>query len=346
MEIIDEKTAEANKIKQEFFETINITDILGIGEKVEAALNDINIFSIVDLAIADAEMVATLGKMKKETAISFILGAQRLLRKRKALLNEFCTMDEVSDKRKEVLKVVTGSKDFDTLLFGGIETMALTEVFGEFGAGKSQLCHTLCVNATLPIEEGGLNSNSLYIDTEGTFRLERIIEIAKSKGMDVEKIKNSIRYCKIFNSSHLELIIRELGGTIEKHKPKLVVIDSIISLHRAEYTGRGMLAERQQRLNPMLHHIIRLAELYNVAFVMTNQVQSDPSAQFGDPIKPAGGNIIGHVSTYRIYLRRSGKSRTARIIDSPYHPYSDVKFKVTEKGIEDLSDKEKKNDSE
>ena len=165
---------------KQFYELLNITDIAGIGPKVETQLNDIGIFSIADLAIADAEFVSVLGKMKKETAISFILAANQLLRQKKELVDEFCDANDVMERRKKVLKIKTGSEDLDKLLYGGIETMSLTEFYGVFGSGKSQLCHTLCVNATLPIEEGGADSTSIYIDTEGTFRPERLAEIAVS----------------------------------------------------------------------------------------------------------------------------------------------------------------------
>ncbi|MGA8085182.1 MAG: DNA repair and recombination protein RadA, partial [Candidatus Nitrosopolaris sp.] len=90
--------------------------------------------------------------------------------------------------------------------------------------------------------------------------------------------------------------------------------------------GRGTLADRQQRLNGMLHKIIRLAEIFNIAVVITNQVQSSPDTFFGDPTKAAGGNIVAHSSTYRIYLRKSGENRVAKMMDSPYHPYSDTRF--------------------
>lgn len=334
--------------QKEFYEEIKLTDIVGLADKTKAQLNGIGIVSIVDLAVADSELISGLRGISKEQAIYFILGAQQLLRETKNLLPEFCTAGDVLERRKKVIKISTGSSDLDKLLYGGIETMSLTEFYGEFGSGKSQICHTLCVNATLPIEEGGANSTAIYIDTEGTFRPERLAQIAESKGLDVEVIKEKVKYLNVLNASHLELTIRNLGGEIEKHKPKLIIIDSIISLHKAEYTGRGTLAERQQRLNPMIHHVLKLAEMYNVAFVITNQVIASPDASYpgADPVKPSGGNIIGHASTYRIYLRRSGMFRMARMIDSPYHPYSDVKFKVTESGVEDLSDAEKKGKTE
>jgi DNA repair protein RadA len=143
----------------------------------------------------------------------------------------------------------------------------------------------------------------------------------------------------------LELIVKNLGKYVDDFKAKLVIIDSIISLHRAEFAGRGTLADRQQRLNSMLHKIIRLAEIYNIAIVITNQVQSSPDTFFGDPTKAAGGNVLGHASTYRVYLRKSGENRVAKMIDSPYHPYSDARFTVNERGTDDMDEELKKKGS-
>src|SRR5207247_5901402 len=145
-----------------------------------------------------------------------------------------------------------------------------------------------------------------------------------------------------YNSSHLELIIKDLGKYVNDFNAKLVIIDGIISLHRAEFAGRGTLADRQQRLNGMLHKIIKLAEIFNIAVVITNQVQSSPDTFFGDPTKAAGGNIIAHSSTYRIYLRKSGENRLAKMMDSPYHPYSDARFTENERASNNIEEEEKK----
>jgi DNA repair protein RadA len=241
--------------------------------------------------------------------------------------------------RKEALmRCSTGSNALDELLLGGIETQAVTEFYGEFGSGKSQICHTLSAIATQPREAGGLNGGVIYIDTEGTFRPERLNQIARARDLEPSHVLKNVAVCKVYNSSHLELIIKDLGKYISDFNAKLVIIDSIISLHRAEFAGRGTLADRQQRLNNLLHKVIRLAEIFNIAVVITNQVQSSPDTFFGDPTKAAGGNVLGHASTYRIYLRKSGENRTAKMIDSPYHPYSDTKFTLNEKGTDDLED--------
>jgi len=237
-----------------------------------------------------------------------------------------------------MLRCSTGSRALNELLLGGIETQAVTEFYGEFGSGKSQICHTLCAIATQPVEAGGLDGGVIYIDTEGTFRPERLNQIARARALEPSHVLKNVAICKIYNSSHLELIVKDIGKYINDFKAKLVIIDSIISLHRAEFPGRGTLADRQQRLNSILHKLIRLSEIFNIAIVITNQVQSSPDTFFGDPTKAAGGNVLGHASTYRIYLKKSGENRVARIIDSPYHPYSDARFTLNEKGADDLED--------
>jgi DNA repair protein RadA len=315
---------------------LDIQDIEGIGPTTAKKLKEAGIVSVMDLAVTSAEELAVDINASKESAAAFVIAAQKLLRDSKVLEKEFVTADAALEKRRSMLRCSTGSSALDDLLLGGIETQAVTEFYGEFGSGKSQVCHTLCAMARQPVESGGLDGNTIYIDTEGTFRPERIQEIARSRGYEQEQVLKSIAVCKVYNSSHLELIIKNLGKYVDDFKAKLVIIDSIISLHRAEFAGRGTLADRQQRLNSMLHKVIRLAEIYNIAIVITNQVQSSPDTFFGDPTKAAGGNVLGHASTYRIYLRKSGENRIAKMIDSPYHPYSDARFTVNERGTDDI----------
>jgi len=324
---------------------LDIQDIEGVGPTTAKKLRDAGIISVMDLAVSSAEELSESINATKETAASFIISAQKLLRETNVLDKEFITADTALQKRRSMLRCSTGSYALDDLLLGGIETQAMTEFYGEFGSGKSQVCHTLCVIAKQPIETGGLDSGVIYIDTEGTFRPERVEQIARARGFDPTEILKNVAICKVYNSSHLELIVKDLGKYIDDFKAKLVIIDSIISLHRAEFSGRGTLADRQQRLNNMLHKLIRLAEIYNIAIVITNQVQSSPDTFFGDPTKATGGNIVGHASTYRIYLRKSGENRIAKIMDSPYHPYSDTRFTVTERGADDLEEQTTKKGS-
>jgi DNA repair protein RadA len=259
-----------------------------------------------------------------------------------SLLKDFSSAEEILDRRKNLLKCTTGSSRLDSFLKGGIETQAMSEVAGEFGSGKSQLCYTLCVTGNMSAKKGGLDGNVIFIDTENTFRPERIHQIAENRGISApEEILRKIYVCKIFNSGHLELIIHDLGKSIQEYKAKLVIVDSIISLHRAEFTGRETLADRQQRLNIMLHKLVRLAEIYNIAVVVTNQVQSQPDNFFAgsDPLRVTGGNIMGHASTYRILLRKAGRDGIAIILDSPCHAYDQTRFTISESGVQDVEEK-------
>jgi DNA repair protein RadA len=317
---------------------LEIQDIQGIGPTTAKKLKEAGIVSVMDLAVTSADELAVDINASKESAATFIMAAQKLLRDSHIIEKEFVTADLALEKRKSMLRCSTGSKALDELLLGGIETQAVTEFYGEFGSGKSQVCHTLCAMARQPVESGGLGSAVIYIDTEGTFRPERLEQIARARGLDHTHILKSVAVCKVYNSSHLELIVKDLGKYVNDFNAKLVIIDGIISLHRAEFAGRGTLADRQQRLNGMLHKIIRLAEIFNIAVVITNQVQAAPDTFFGDPTKAAGGNVVAHSSTYRIYLRKSGENRLAKMMDSPYHPYSDTRFTISEKGADDIEE--------
>jgi DNA repair protein RadA len=272
----------------------------------------------------------------EETISSLVMRAKRKLIEDGHLHKEFSNAEDMLEVRKRLIRFKTGSQDFDLFLGGGIETQALTEIAGEFGSGKSQLCYTICVTAN----QGSPDNGIIFVDTENTFRAERIHQIAESRGLDAEEIMKKIFVCRIYYSAHLEAVVRSLAKSIEQYKARLVIIDSIISLHRAEFAGRETLAERQQRLNLILHKLIRLAEIYNVAVVYTNQVQAQPDVLFGgNSMIAAGGNIMAHASTYRIFLRKAGHNRIATMLDSPYHAYSQVKFTIGEQGIEDLEKK-------
>ena len=239
-------------------------------------------------------------------------------------------------KRKNIGKISTGSKNFDYLLGGGLETKSITEVCGEYGTGKTQLCHTACVIVQQDYSNGGLRGSALYVDTENTFRPERIESISRMKNLDSLKILDNIIVAKAYSSSHHELIISEASKIIDSNNIKLMIIDSIISLYRSEFIGLSALSERQQRLNKLIHTIMRIAETYEIAVLLTNQVQSTPDSMFGgSSFKAAGGNIMAHSSTYRIFLRRSGRNRIARMVDSPYHPETEIVFTIDDDGISD-----------
>jgi DNA repair protein RadA len=315
---------------------LHLEDLPGIKPIQIAKLKRIGIESVLELAVAIPQELAEESGDNLESMSILVIEARKALTNIGLISREFCSAAEILKRRNEILRCTTGSKSLDGLLNGGIETQALTEIAGEFGSGKSQLCHTLSVIGNMPKSQGGLGGNVIYVDTEGTFRPERIHQIAIAYGTDPERILSNIFVCKIYNSSHLEFVIKNLAKYLEELRASLVVIDSIISLHRAEFSGRQTLWDRQQRLNSILHRLSRLAEVYNIAFILTNQVQSSPDATFtGDPTKVTGGNIMAHATTYRIFFRKAGHNRIAVMQDSPYHEYGSVKFTIAEKGIQD-----------
>lgn len=322
---------------------ITLEDLPAIKPVTLSRLERIGITSVLELATAIPQEIANEAGENLDTATALVIEARNALSNIGLLSREFCSASEIMTRRKQVMRCSTGSKTLDGLLGGGIETQALSEIAGEFGSGKSQLCHTLSVIGNMPKEKGGYGGNVIFIDTENTFRPERVHEIAEAYGVDPEKILSQIFVCKIYNSSHLELIIKELAKYLEELRARLVIIDSVISLHRAEFSGRETLWDRQQRLNSMLHRLSRLAEVYNIAFILTNQVSANPDGMFaGDPNKVTGGNIMAHATTYRIFFRKAGHNRIAVMQDSPCHEYGSVKFTISEKGIVDAEEVDKK----
>ena len=205
--------------------------------------------------------------------------------------------------------------------------------------GKTQICHTICATIQLPIERGGLSGSALYIDTEGTFRPERSAQIAKAMDLDPDVILKNIIVGRAFNSDHQILMVDKTDDLVKDRNVRLIMVDSLVSHFRAEYLGRESLPERQQRLNSYLHKLLRIAEIYNMPVVVTNQVVASPDALFGPPDKPAGGHIIAHLSTNRVFIRKGKKNlRIAKMIDSPYLPESECVFAISEKGIEDVNE--------
>lgn len=316
-------------------EELELDTLPGVGPATKQKLKDAGIGTILDLATAGPMDIADAVDIDVSKAVELNNKARKKLVEMKRLEPDFINASDLLVKRKAIDRISTGSKNLDDLLGGGIETWAMTEFYGEFGSGKSQICHTLCVMVQAPKGEGGLGGAAIYIDTEGTFRPERIAEIAEARDMDSEKILSRITVARAYNSAHQELIVKELGKIIESAKVKLVVLDSAVAHYRAEFLGRGTLSERQQRLNRFMHQLLRTAEIYNVAVVVTNQVQAAPDSFFGDPTRPTGGHVVAHTSTYRIYLRKAAKNRIARMVDSPYHPERDAVFCLDEKGVDD-----------
>ena len=249
----------------------------------------------------------------------------------------FKSAEAVWEHRKNISRVTTGSQELDDVLHGGIETGSVIEFFGEYRTGKTQIMHQLCVNVQLPKEKGGLEGRALYIDTEGTFRPERIIQMSEGLDLDYKEVLKNIVYGRAYNSDHQILLIKEATSLIKEKNIKLIVIDSLIGHFRSEYIGRGTLATRQQTINAHLHDLLRLCDIYpDLAVVLTNQVQSKPDTFYGNPLRATGGNIVAHGSTIRIYLRKGkGEQRIAKVVDAPHLPEGEAVFSILESGISD-----------
>jgi DNA repair protein RadA len=249
----------------------------------------------------------------------------------------FKSAEAIWEHRKNIARITTGSQELDDVLGGGIETGSVIEFFGEFRTGKTQIMHQLCVNVQLPKEKGGLEGKALYIDTEGTFRPERIIQMSEGLDLDYKKVLKNIIYGRAYNSDHQILLVKDATSLIKEKNIKLIVIDSLIGHFRSEYIGRGTLATRQQTINAHLHDLLRLCDIYtDLAIVLTNQVQSKPDVFYGNPLRATGGNIVAHGSTIRIFLRKGkGEQRIAKVVDAPHLPEAEAVFSILESGISD-----------
>lgn len=252
----------------------------------------------------------------------------------------FTTASEFHQKRSEIIQLTTGSKELDKLLQGGVETGSITELFGEFRTGKTQLCHQLAVTCQLPIDMGGGEGKALYIDTEGTFRPERLLAIAERYGLNGSDVLDNVAYARAYNSDHQTQLLIQASAMMTETRYALVIVDSATSLYRTDYSGRGELSERQMHMARFLRTLHRIADEFGVAVVITNQVVAtvDGAASMfnADPKKPIGGNIMAHASTTRLYLRKGrGDSRVCKIYDSPSLPESEAVFAISQEGIID-----------
>merc|ERR1712018_1018504 len=254
----------------------------------------------------------------------------------------FTTATEMHLRRSQIIQVTTGSKELDKLLQGGIETGSITEMFGEFRTGKSQLCHTMAVTCQLPIDMGGAEGKCLYIDTEGTFRPERLLAWAERFGLSGNDVLDNVAYARAYNTDHQTQLLIQAAAMMSESRYALIIIDSATALYRTDYSGRGELSARQMHLARFLRMLLRLADEYGVAVMVTNQVvaQVDGAAMFSaDPKKPLGGNIMAHASTTRLYLRKGrGEQRICKIYDSPCLPEGEAIFAINTDGIGDAKD--------
>ncbi len=310
---------------------IDLTELEGVGPATAKRLLEAGFTTLESIAMstpAELAMYAGIG----ETMAQKIIQAAR-----KKLNIDVMSAYEYYQQRKTVQRITTGSKALDDLLGGGVETQSITEIYGPYGSGKTQLAHQMAVTVQLPPEKGGLGRAALFIDTEGTFRPERIVQIAERFGLDPEETLKRILYARAFTSDHQMLVTERAEPYIKEKNIGIIIVDSLISHFRGEYVGRESLAERQQKLNKYLHKLLRLALGYNLAVLVTNQVVADPAAFFTDPNRPAGGHVLGHGVTARLYIKRGKKDRrVVKLVKSPYLPEGTVEIVITEGGIQDV----------
>jgi len=307
-----------------------IEDLPGVGPATAEKLRQAGYSTLEQVAVASPFELAELLGISADNAKKAIEAAKQ------ATTINYLEASKVLERRLSIGKISTGSKGLDELLGGGVETNGITEAYGKFSSGKTQLGFQLSVNVQLPIGKGGLSGGTLFIDTESTFRPERIQEMAKAQGLDPKAVLDNIYVVRATTVEQQILTVERADKLIAEKGIKLIVVDSLTSLFRAEFIGRGGLAERQQKLNAHVHKLQSLADTFNLAVYVTNQVIDNPAILFGDPTIPVGGNIIAHAATTRLYLRKSKEDkRIVRIVDSPNLPEGEVVIKITPEGIRD-----------
>lgn len=309
---------------------LTVSDLPGVGPSTAEKLAAAGIDTL--LAVA----VASLGNLVSESGVSESVARKMIQAARDMMDMGFETADVIMEKRQNVCKIKTSSEAFDEVMGGGFETNAITECYGEFGSGKTQVGHQLAVNVQKPIDQGGFESKVIYIDTENTFRPERILQMAKKAGLDADLALKNIKVARAYNSDHQMLLAEKAEELLKTGEYKLLIVDSLTAHFRAEFIGRGTLSERQQKLNKHMNKLQTLADMYNCCVMVTNQVMAKPNVMFGDPTQAIGGHVVGHSSTFRIYLRKGKKgSRVAKLVDSPNLPENECMMFVTEGGLSD-----------
>jgi len=306
----------------------------GIGAADVKKLKSSGFLTVESIAYATTKSLQAIKGISEAKAGKLLLAAENLVPL------GFTTATEFMQQRAEIIHLTTGSKELDKLLGGGIETGSITEMFGEFRTGKTQLCMTLCVTCQLALEQGGGEGKALYIDTEGTFRPQRLTSIAKKYGLNPQDVLDNVAYARAYNTDHQSKLLVQAASILSESRYALLVVDSSTALYRTDYSGRGELSARQMHLARFLRSLMRIADEFGVAVVITNQVvaQVDGSAGMfnADPKKPIGGNIMAHASTTRLSLRKGrGNQRVCKVYDSPCLPEADAIFTINEDGIGD-----------
>ncbi|KAJ1904583.1 recombinase rad51 [Tieghemiomyces parasiticus] len=309
----------------------------GIGAADVKKLKEAGYYTVESVAYTPKKTLLTIKGISETKADKVLAEASKLVPM------GFTTATEFHQKRAELVSISTGAKELDKLLGSGIETGSITEIFGEFRTGKSQLCHTLAVTCQLPIEMGGGEGKCLYIDTEGTFRPDRLLAVAGRYGLNGDEVLDNVVVARAYNSDHQSALLIQASALMAESRFSLLIVDSATSLYRTDYSGRGELSARQMHLARFLRMLMRIADEFGVAVVITNQVVAQVDggmAMFNaDPKKPIGGNIMAHSSTTRLYLRKGrGETRVCKVYDSPCLPEAEAVFAINEDGIGDPKD--------
>ena len=308
-----------------------IEKLPGVGPATADKLKEAGYNTMMSIAVESPKNLADLCEIGEAVATKVIAAA-----KKAADIGGFETGDIVMQRREKVGKLTTCSKALNSLMGGGFESQAITEMYGEFGSGKTQIAHQCAVSVQMKEKDGGLNGDVIIIDTENTFRPERIVQMSDALGMDSKDVLSRIHVARAYNSHHQMLLAEKAKEIAGEYNVRLLIVDSLTSHFRAEFVGRGTLADRQQKINKHIHELLRFGDLHNSVILVTNQVSAKPDAFFGDPTRPIGGHIVGHTATFRLYLRKSkGGKRIVRLIDSPNLPEAEAVITVDEKGIRD-----------
>ena len=329
-DVLGSEAPKYNTNKELKMEKLTIQDLPGVGAATAEKLESAGFRDLMSIA------VSTIGELVEAAGVSESVARKMINAARDSMKMGFETGADIMKKRELVGKISTGSMGFDGLMGGGFETGAITECFGEFGSGKTQIGHLLAVNTLKQHPE----STVVYIDTENTFRPERIKQLALGAGLDQEDALNRIMVARAYNSDHQMLLAEKVDSLITEQgrDVRLVVVDSLTSHFRAEFIGRGTLAERQQKLNRHMHMLAKIASTHNICVYVTNQVMAKPDQFFGDPTASIGGHIVAHASTFRVYLRKGKKgSRVAKLIDAPNLADGECCFEVQEGGLRDIA---------
>eukprot|EP00456_Euglypha_rotunda_P028779 TRINITY_DN22693_c0_g1_i13.p1 TRINITY_DN22693_c0_g1~~TRINITY_DN22693_c0_g1_i13.p1 ORF type:complete len:296 (-),score=37.65 TRINITY_DN22693_c0_g1_i13:276-1163(-) len=293
--------------------------------------------TVESVAYATSKAITSIKGISEAKAAKILTAASKLIPL------GFTTAHDYLQQRAEIIHLTTGSKELDKLLGGGIETGSITELFGEFRTGKTQLCMTLCVTCQLSLEQGGGEGKALYIDTEGTFRPKRLISIAQKYGLNPQDVLDNVAYARAYNTDHQSKLLVQAAAMLAESRYALLVVDSATALYRTDYSGRGELSARQMHLARFLRSLLRVADEFGVAVIITNQVVATVDGSAGmfnaNPQKPIGGNIMAHASTTRLSLRKGrGKTRVCKVYDSPCLPEAEAMFTINEDGIGDEGD--------